>query len=135
MKVDGQCHCGAIVYEAEVELGTVGICHCLDCQQLTGSPFRTNIRAEAAGFRFLKGQPRHYIKTGDSGAQRIHAFCEICGSPIYSAAIDNPQSYSLRLGAIRQRIELGRPARQIWTKRRMPWIVSLADVPEFTGEA
>jgi len=28
MKVDGQCHCGAIVYEAEVEPGTVGLCHC-----------------------------------------------------------------------------------------------------------
>ena len=135
MKVDGQCHCGAIVYEAEVEPGTVGVCHCLDCQRLTGSPFRANIRAEAAGFRFLKGQPRHYVKTGDSGAQRIHAFCEVCGSPIYSCAIENPQSYTLRLGAIRQRAELGRPARQIWTKRRLPWIAPLADVPEFEGEA
>ena len=47
MKVDGQCHCGAIVYEAEVEPGTVGVCHCLDCQRLTGSLFRANIRAEA----------------------------------------------------------------------------------------
>ena len=89
------CHCGAIVYEAEVEPGTVGVCHCLDCQRLTGSPFRANIRAEAAGFCILKGQPRHYVKTGDSGAKRIHLFCEVCASPIYSCAIENPQSYTL----------------------------------------
>lgn len=99
MKVDGQCHCGAIVYEAEVEPGTVGVCHCLDCQRLTGSPFRANIRAEAAGFCILKGQPRHYVKTGDSGAKRIHAFCEVCASPIYSCAIENPQSYTLLFDA------------------------------------
>jgi class 3 adenylate cyclase len=84
---------GAIVYEAEVEPGTVGVCHCFDCQRLTGSPFRANIRAEAAGFCILKGQPRHYVKTGDSGSKRIHAFCEVCASPIYSCAIENLQSY------------------------------------------
>ena len=135
MKVEGQCHCGAIAFEAEVQPGTVGLCHCLDCQRLTGSPFRANIRAEAAGFRMLKGQPRQYVKTGDSGAKRIHAFCETCGTPIYSCAIENPQSYTLRLGALKERNELGRPARQIWTKRRLAWMPPLANVPEFEGEA
>lgn len=134
MKVDGKCHCGAIVYEAEVEPGTIGICHCSDCQQLTGSPFRANVPAPAAGFRIIEGQPRQYIKTGNSGAKRIHAFCENCGSPVYSCAIENPQSYTLRLGALKQRNELGRPARQIWTKRRLSWITSLADVPEVEGQ-
>jgi len=42
MKLHGQCHCGAIAYEAEVEVGTMNVCHCLDCQTLTGSAFRTN---------------------------------------------------------------------------------------------
>jgi len=50
VKVDGKCHCGAIVYEAEVEPGTIGICHCSDCQQLTGSPFRANIPAQPRAF-------------------------------------------------------------------------------------
>jgi hypothetical protein len=26
MRVEGQCHCGAIAYDAEVEPGTIGIC-------------------------------------------------------------------------------------------------------------
>jgi hypothetical protein len=134
MKVDGQCHCGAIVYEAEVEPGTTGICHCLDCQQLTGAPFRANIPAPAASFRILKGQPRRYVKTGDSGTKRVHAFCDICGSPVYSCASENPQSYSLRIGALRQRHELGVPARQIWTKRRMPWVSFPAEVAEIEGQ-
>ena len=44
MKVDGQCHCGAIVYEAEVEPGTVGVCHCLDCHCFSGLPDRRSVR-------------------------------------------------------------------------------------------
>jgi Glutathione-dependent formaldehyde-activating enzyme len=51
MKVQGQCHCGAIRYEAEVEPDTIAICHCLDCQRLSGSAFRANVPAPADGFR------------------------------------------------------------------------------------
>jgi hypothetical protein len=134
MRVDGKCHCGAIVYEAEVEPGTIGICHCLDCQQLTGSPFRANISAPAGSFHLLKGQPRQYIKTGDSGAGRVHAFCEMCGTPIYSCAVEDPPTYSLRLGGLSQRAELGRPARQIYTKRRLSWVFQLDEIPAVQGQ-
>ena len=37
MKVHGRCHCGEITYEAEVEAGTVNVCHCRDCQMLSGT--------------------------------------------------------------------------------------------------
>ena len=45
MKVEGQCHCGGIAYEADVTLGTIRICNCADCQMLSGSAFRMNISA------------------------------------------------------------------------------------------
>jgi hypothetical protein len=134
VKVQGRCHCGSITYEAEVQPGTVNVCHCLDCQMLTGSAFRANIVAPADRFRILTGKPRDYVKVADSGARRVHAFCENCGSPVYSRAVDNPQTYSLRLGALNQRKALGRPARQMWTKRRLSWIPKIEGVPEFDGQ-
>jgi hypothetical protein len=134
MKVEGQCHCGAITYEAEVEPDTIAICHCLDCQRLSGSAFRANVPAPADGFRILTGKPRQYVKTADSGAKRVHAFCEICGSPVYSCAIENPRTYTLRVGALNERQELGRPTQQIWTKRRLPWIPKLKGVSETEGQ-
>ena len=134
MKVEGGCHCGAIAYEAEVQPGTVRICHCLDCQQLTGTAFRAGIPAPAEGFRILKGQPQQYVKVGSSGARRVHAFCGTCGTPVYSCALENPKSYTLRLGALQQREELGRPSMQIWTKRRLSWAPMLADIPEVEGQ-
>ena len=37
MHVTGKCHCGKIAYEAELDPAGVAICHCSDCQMLTGS--------------------------------------------------------------------------------------------------
>jgi len=128
MRIEGQCHCGAIAYQAEVDPDTVGICHCSDCQALTGSAFRANITAPAASFVLLRGTPRNYIKTtAESGTRRAHAFCGDCGAPIYSAAPSDTPSYSLRVGSIKQRAQL-RPRRQIWCRSALPWAMDLGGI-------
>ena len=81
----GSCHCGKITFEAEVEAGTVRLCHCSDCQMLTGSAFRANIQAEAASFVLRGDPPTVYVKTAESGNRRAHAFCATCGTPITSS--------------------------------------------------
>ena len=84
MKVDGRCHCGHIAYEAEVDPGKVVICHCTDCQTLSGSAFRTVVPTNEGTFKLLSGEPKVYVKTGESGNKRVQTFCPDCGTPIYS---------------------------------------------------
>ena len=79
------------------------------------------------GLPLLKGQPKIYIKTAESGAKRAHGFCGNCGTPIYAAAIVNPLTYSLRVGAIKQRAEL-RPRRQIWCRSALAWSMDLSSL-------
>ncbi|RZA25931.1 MAG: GFA family protein [Proteobacteria bacterium] len=134
MNVDGQCHCGAIAFEAEVQAGTISICHCSDCQTHSGSAFRANIPAPAAGFRLTKGTPRTYVKTAASGTRRLLAFCQDCGSPLYACAEENPPTYSLRIGVINQRKELGPPERQIWTRRAFDWVKFGECMDTFEGQ-
>jgi hypothetical protein len=134
MRVEGRCLCGAIVYEAEVEPGTASICHCADCQRQSGSVFRMNISAPADKFHLLKGTPRTYLKISARGNKRIHAFCETCGGPVYSSAAENVHSYSLRVGALEQRYELQKPARQIWTKGKFAWLPHIEGTEEFSGQ-
>ena len=88
MNVEGQCHCGKIAFAAEVEQDRVGICHCADCQTLSGSPYRIVASADAGRFTLLRGEPTIYIKTADSGNKWAIAFCPKCGTPIYAAAAD-----------------------------------------------
>ena len=128
MRIDGRCHCGKITFEAEVDPTEITLCHCTDCQRLTGSPYRANIPAPAAHF-VLRGEPKSYIKTGESGGKRRHAFCGDCGTPIYSSAVENPPTYSLRVGSINQRAQFAPPKRQIWHRSALAWSADLSGVP------
>jgi len=128
VKVDGRCHCGEIAYEADVDPRSVSICHCSDCQALTGSAYRVTVPAAREHFVLRTGEPKTYVKTADSGRQRVHAFCPSCGSPVYSAAPGaEPPFYSLRVGCLRQRAELP-PLRQQWCQSALPWAFELGGV-------
>src|SRR3979490_1085901 len=106
MDVTGRCHCGAITYKGAIDPATVGICHCTDCQKLTGSAYRVSVPAPAASFKLLSGEPKAYIKTADSGTKRVHPLRRNCGTPVYASAITTPTSCSLRVGGLDQRASL-----------------------------
>jgi hypothetical protein len=128
MRVTGRCHCGKIAYEAELDPANVSICHCSDCQTLSGSPYRVSVRVPAETFRMLSGQAKTYIKTAESGAKRAHSFCPDCGAPVHSADVSNPKTYSLRVGCLDRRAELP-PQKQIWCRSSMPWSRDLSPIP------
>jgi len=130
MKIEGGCHCGSIAYEADVDPEKVTICHCTDCQTLSGSAFRTVVPVSREAFKLLRGQPKIYVKTAESGAKRAQAFCPECGSPIYSAAASDTPAYSLRVGTIRQRARL-RPTAQVWCRSSLDWISEIGSIKPF----
>lgn len=131
MRVDGSCHCGDISYEAEIDPYAVQICHCRDCQTLTGSAFRVAVPAAPENFRLISGTPNIYLKIADSGSKRNHAFCGKCGAPVFRMPTDNNPNYALRVGGLNQSAELEKPVRQIWVKRRLPWVTRIDEIPEF----
>ena len=40
MQIHGSCHCGAITFTANIDPQRVTVCHCSDCQALSGAPMR-----------------------------------------------------------------------------------------------
>ena len=129
MKIDGGCHCGYITYEAEIDPEEVAICHCTDCQTLTGSAFRTAVPASKDAFVLRAGQPKIYVKTAESGARRVQAFCPECGTPIYAAAFGDAQVFMIRVGTARQRAELT-PRTQIWCRSALGWVMDLKSIDQ-----
>ena len=128
MKIDGACHCGYITYVAEVDPDKAGLCHCTDCQTLSGSAFRMSVPATKDAFSLRSGQPKIYVKTAESGARRVQGFCPRCGTPIYSTAEgDEPKLYSIRVGTVRQRAALV-PKVQIWSRSQLHWVTDLGSV-------
>jgi hypothetical protein len=129
MKIDGQCHCGHVRYEAEIDPQRVSICHCTDCQALTGSAYRVTVLTPRDSIRITAGAPKLYTKTGDNGLKRLQYFCPECGSPLFTGGEgDDADDWGIRWGSIRQRRELS-PKRQIWCRSAAPWIQDLGDLP------
>jgi hypothetical protein len=129
MQIDGQCHCGAVTYQAEIDPERVSICHCTDCQGLTGSPYRVTVICEASQVRLTRGRPKVYAKTGDNGRTRFQHFCGDCGSPLFTGGEDGgPDDWGIRWGSICQRDQLA-PRQQIWCRSAVPWINNLKELP------
>ena len=130
MHIDGACHCGNITYEADIDPEAVSICHCTDCQNLTGTAYRVSVRVRKQDLKMRGGKPRVYIKTAESGSKRAHAFCPECGTPMYSTSVDDdPQMYGLRVGTARQKAQLP-PKKQGWCRSAMPWAMNIESLPK-----
>jgi hypothetical protein len=106
MKVHGSCHCGAIRFEADADPAKAGVCHCSDCQSLTGSAFALYLQVPRESFRLTAGQPKTYVKTAESGNRRAQVFCADCGSRLWASA-----------------------EKDVWCRSALPWINELGRVP------
>jgi hypothetical protein len=127
MHIDGACHCRRITFTAEIDPARVMVCHCADCQVLSGAPLRAVVAAPFASLA-VQGEPKQYVKTAESGNRRAQVFCPDCGTPLWATAPENPTAVVIRLGCVRQRAEL-MPAVQIWQRSAVPWVPSLAGLP------
>lgn len=128
MRVHGACHCGRVRFEAEADPEKVSICHCTDCQSLTGSAFRVTVPVVEADLTMLGDAPKIYVKTtADSGNPRAQGFCAECGSPIFATSVgEGPKVYGIRVGVLSERAELA-PRRQVWRRSALPWLADAFD--------
>jgi hypothetical protein len=132
MQIEGACHCGRISFTAQIDPARVMVCHCSDCQVMSGSPFRAVVPAPIETF-VLRGEPKRYIKTADSGNKRVQAFCPDCGTPLFATAPENATQVVIRTGCLKQRAMLV-PKAQIWQHSALPWIGAVHALPGSPGQ-
>ena len=134
MLIHGRCHCGEISYDAEVEPGTIAVCHCDDCQTFAGAPYRAMIGPKAGSLK-VHGTPRTFTKTAESGRQRVQTFCGTCATHLWACdPAPDMGRIGLRIGAIAERHQLGAPARQLWCDSALEWSYDLTNLPKVTGQ-
>lgn len=126
-KMTGRCQCGEITYETERPVAA-WICHCRDCQRMTGGAYSFSMAVPRAGFRFAQGEPRRFLKTGDNGVQTEQLFCAACSTWLASLSPAAPQAVILRVGTLDDHRWIT-PGSQVWTDSALPWAV-LPDVPQ-----
>jgi hypothetical protein len=101
---------------------------------MSGSAFRVSVHIPLKDFESFTGEVKKYVKTADSGAKRVQAFCPECGTALYAEDVENPSLRSVRIGAIQERT-LIRPHRQIWCRSALPWAHEVSGItPRIEGQ-
>ena len=50
MQVHGSCHCGQVTFTSEAKPEHTVVCHCRDCQVMSGGPYPQHRVVERIGF-------------------------------------------------------------------------------------
>lgn len=134
MKINGGCHCGHITYEAQIEPDEVFLCHCEDCQVISGTAYRTVVPIDEMDFRLLGGTLKTYVKIAQSGNERAQNFCPECGSHIYATDVrDGPKVFGLRVGTANQRGDLP-PRSQYWCDSAHDWAMNITHLEKIGSQ-
>ena len=113
------CCCGQLRIEVQGEPRGVGVCHCLACQQRTGSVFAA-LASFAAPYKVI-GKATEYVRTGDQGARFRFRFCPVCGTSLFHTEEGYDGSVSVAVGAFADP-EFPAPTVSVYDCRRHPWV-------------
>ena len=87
----------------------VGICHCTNCRQESGS-----------AFNFYGIWPTDQFEhAGETSAYSGQHFCPRCGTRVFSA---NDREAEIKLGILTEAPTSLVPTYELWVKRREPWL-------------
>lgn len=113
------CSCGQLRVQIHGEPRGVGLCHCLACQQRTGTVFAA-LASFSAPFEVF-GTATEYIRVGDHGAKFLFRFCPICGTSVFHTEDGNNGTVSIAVGAFADP-NFPAPQVSVYDSRRHPWV-------------
>jgi hypothetical protein len=107
--MSGACRCGQVRICVRGEPLRVGICHCTDCRQESGS-----------AFTFYGIWPAdQFQRVGETREFAGRHFCPGCGSRLF--CVDDREA-EIKLGILSEAPTSLVPSYELWIKRREPWL-------------
>ena len=132
LPLTGGCQCGLLRYEVDAEPMSLYACHCTECQRQSGSAFGMSMLIPREALRFVKGTPRRYERTADSGRVIEGDFCEACGVRPVHYPRANPKAAILKPGTLDDTSWL-HPIGHIWTRSAQRWVPIPTDSVIYEG--
>ncbi len=128
--VKGECLCGTVKYEVEKRFKGFYLCHCKQCQRLTGSAFASNIFTDPDNIQWLEGEDRigHFEH---ESREFSSAFCLSCGSGL---PFINKRGTSLVIpaGSLNEKPDV-LPQANIFNQEKACWFAESKDADVFEG--
>ncbi len=128
--VEGGCHCGALRYRLQADLGDVAHCHCSICRRVSGGTLVTWVTLPLAGFQWLAGSPQRYMAPPSCSRY----FCGNCGAHVALVTAHSPETIDVTVATL-DHPERVRANRHIWVGSRLPWLQVDQGLPEEDEES
>lgn len=125
----GSCLCGGVQFTIQGDLEPIQVCHCQQCRKAQGTPFATNIPAQASAFQITKGS--ELLSGFESSPGKKRMFCSRCGSPIFSRRDAAPEVVRIRAGTLNEDLSC-RPVAHFYTASKCNWWPINDGLPQFS---
>jgi len=122
--ITGGCFCGAVCYEAQVNLHEAYYCHCRACHKLSGTPAQGDILDKPGTLNFTKGEPK-YFQTSPFAKS---GFCQHCGSRLAYIAFEKEDWTSVVVGSLDHPEDVV-PREHLCVESQLPWYKLDDDLP------
>jgi hypothetical protein len=116
----GGCACGAVRYATRHAPVFQNHCQCRDCQRRSGTGHGSWLTFAAADEMTIDGEAHHWQVAADSGNTKIHAFCPVCGTPVYLRFAAMPELIAVPAGSL-DAPERFAPQALTYGVRGLPW--------------
>jgi hypothetical protein len=124
------CSCGQLKATTNGEPIRISVCHCLACQQRTGSAFGAQARFPSDQVT-LEGRSKQYVRIADSGNKLVFDFCPECGATVHYRLEHIPDVIAIPVGAFADP-QFPKPKVSVYESRRHAWACIDADVERST---
>lgn len=118
---EGGCSCGAVRYRLESRPMFTHCCHCLDCQNQTGSAFAINALIETSRIEMLAGEPHTVEMPSPSGRGHDIYRCPKCEVAVWSDYGRRPYVRFVRVATLDTPHAI-EPDVHIFTRSKVPWV-------------
>jgi hypothetical protein len=122
----GGCQCESLRYVLRARPLFTHACHCLICRRRSGTAFALSTIVLRDDFTLTSGD----VKPKQISPRSTVYRCAICETTIYTASTRFPVTYKVPGGTFDDPAFV-EPGAHIWVKRKHPWIIVPAGIPQF----
>lgn len=115
------CSCGRLEITCAGEPVRISVCHCLACQQRTGSAFGVQARYPREQVTHGDGVAKAWTRHGDEGTAITFHFCRECGATLWYELAAFPGFVAIPVGAFADP-SFPPPTVSVYDARRHAWL-------------
>jgi len=130
MKLTGGCYCGKIRYEAKGEPVLRGLCHCRECQYISGGGANVALGMPLSGFHYTKGEPKVFERV-DLEQPVKRQFCPDCGTSLASLPPALAEIIVLKVGTLDDPASYGAPDLAMYCTEKQDFHYLPENLPQF----